>query len=169
MAVGVAGDVLAGLRGRLAAFGGRTGLAVIAVGLLVIALGYNGIAGASINGIVDLRAQLPYLLSGGVFGLALVAVGAALLVVQSAREDRMHLQARLDELIDLLAATAAVAVPAPSDLAGLVAAGSSSFHAPDCRLVDGRDGVEYLTVEEAGDRGLRPCRICRPVQAQLPR
>jgi uncharacterized membrane protein YidH (DUF202 family) len=87
------------VQARIASFGARTSLLVIAFGVLVIGLGYNGISGASINGIVDLRAQLPYLLSGGIFGLSLVIVGAALMVTQSAREDRMRLEAKLDELI----------------------------------------------------------------------
>jgi hypothetical protein len=152
------------LQARVTQFGGRASLLVIAVGLLVIGLGYNGIAGASINNVVDLRAQLPYLLSGGVFGLSLVIVGAALMITQGAREDRVRLEAKLDQLLEAGLGTGAVAPAAvPSNVDGLYAAGTASFHLPECRLVDGREETTYVTADEAGSRGLAPCRVCRPV------
>lgn len=149
---------------RLASFGGRIALAVVALGLVVIGLGYNGIAGAAINGLVDVRAQLPYLLSGGVFGLSLVIVGSALLVTQSAREDRARLEAKLDQLIELQADAlpARTRAAALSDVEGLFAAGRSSYHRPECRLVDGREETTYVTAAEAAERELAPCRVCQP-------
>lgn len=149
---------------RLARFGGRTALAVIAIGLLVIALGYNGISGAAVNGIVDLRAQLPYLLSGGVFGLALVITGAAVMITQSAREGHARLEARLEQLISLQQAPPAALV-VPQDAEGLFAAGRSSYHVPSCRLVAGRDDTVYVTADEAEQRALTACRVCRPSEA----
>lgn len=152
------------LQARLAGFGGRTALLVIALGLLVIALGYNGIAGAAINGIVDVRAQLPYLLSGGIFGISLVIVGAALMVTQSVRDDRVRLEAKLDQLIEAQLAGAGTSRSAvPADVEGLFAAGAASFHLPTCRLVDGREETTYVTEAEASAQGLKPCRVCRPV------
>jgi hypothetical protein len=153
------------VQARIASFGARTSLLVIAFGVLVIGLGYNGISGASINGLVDLRAQLPYLLSGGIFGLSLVIVGAALMVTQSAREDRIRLEVKLDELIDAQAAAGSAAAPVPSDVEGLFAAGTASFHRPECRLVDGREQTAYVTAEEAQARALQPCRVCQPGKA----
>jgi hypothetical protein len=151
------------LQARVTQFGGRAALIVIAVGLLVIGLGYNGIAGASINNVVDLRAQLPYLLSGGVFGLSLVIVGAALMITQGAREDRVRLEAKLDQLLEAQVGRGeSVAAGVPSNVDGLYAAGTASFHLPECRLVDGREETSYVTAEEAASRGLAPCRVCRP-------
>lgn len=148
---------------RLTSFGGRIALAVIAVGLLVIGLGYNGIAGATINNLVDVRAQLPYLISGGVFGLSLVIIGAALLITQSAREDRARLEAKLDQLIELQADAAPVRTrTAPSDVQGLFAAGAASYHRPECRLVDGREETTYVTEAEAAQQNLAACRVCQP-------
>src|SRR3954471_5297348 len=60
--------------------GGRLALVVMGLGLLVIGFGWYGISGrgAQIDGSTDVRAQLPYLVSGGFLGLALVVIGAAL-------------------------------------------------------------------------------------------
>jgi hypothetical protein len=157
------------LRSRLGALGGRTALLVVAAGLVVIGLGYNGISGASINGLVDLRAQLPYLVSGGILGLALVVVGAALMITQSAREDRVRLEAKLDALIEAQLAATPAPTAVPADVEGLFAAGTSSYHLPACRLVDGRDSTTYVTADEAEASSLKPCRICQPRQAVSPR
>lgn len=159
------------VQARLTTFGGRVALLVVAVGLVLIGLGYNGVSGASINGIVDLRAQLPYLVSGGLLGLAVVVIGSALLVSQSARQDRVRLEAKLDLLIELqLDATGGTRAAAPSDVEGLFAAGASSYHRPSCRLVDGREQTVYVTAEEAEAAALNPCRVCRPeTQALSPR
>ena len=87
---------------RPGAFGGGLGLVVVAVGLLVIGIGWNGAAGAGgeINGIPTLSAQLPWLLSGGILGLGLVVFGAALVIVHNARVDRARLESKLDELVE---------------------------------------------------------------------
>src|SRR3954465_479360 len=87
---------------RPGAFGGGLGLVVVAAGLLVIGIGWNGAAGAGgeINGIPTLSAQLPWLLSGGILGLGLVVFGAALVIVHNARVDRARLESKLDELVD---------------------------------------------------------------------
>lgn len=143
-------------------FGGILPLGLIGLGLLAIGLSWNGAASQ-----LDVRAQFPYLLSGGLLGLGVIVWGAALLVVQNARADRAALEAKLEELVDLMAQTGGVlgASPAPRDLTGLVVAGAASYHTPECRLVEGRDSLAYLTPEEAADRSLAPCRICKPVGA----
>src|SRR3954464_13132397 len=87
---------------RPGAFGGGLGLLVVAAGLLVIGIGWNGAAGAggAINRVPTLSAQLPWLLSGGILGLGLVVFGAALVIVHNARVDRARLESKLDELVD---------------------------------------------------------------------
>ena len=159
---------------RTAAFGGGFGLLVIAIGLLVIGLGWNGMAGGGgeVNGVPNLNAQLPWLVSGGILGLALVVFGAAMIVVHNARTDRARLEAKLDELVQVVsrggAATAypteRTAAPAPS-ATGTFIAGASAFHDPGCRLVQGRDDVTYVTTVEAADQNLKPCRVCKPAAA----
>ena len=141
--------------GRL---GGKAGLALIAVGLVVIGVAYNAVASQT-----ALLAQVPYVVSGGLTGLALVIVGAAVLIVTSARTDRALLEAKLDALTDaLLAASGGTRTALPTDASGLVVAGSASYHAPDCRLVDGREETTLLTPAEAVGAGLKACRVCQP-------
>jgi hypothetical protein len=140
-------------------FGGKVGLLLVAAGMIVIGIAYNSVASQT-----SLLAQMPYLVSGGLIGLSLVILGAAVLVVNSAREDRALLEAKLDELTDaLLGATGGTrSAHFPSDASGLVVAGTSSFHTLDCRLVDGREETLTLTAEEAVQSGLKPCRVCQP-------
>jgi hypothetical protein len=147
--------------GSYGQFGGRLAVGVVGLGLLVIAIGWYGASGegARVDGATDLRAQLPYLLSGGFLGLSLVVLGAALLIVQSSRLERARsealLEARFDRLAEALGAQLRDPLPA-----GMVVAGSAAYHQPHCRLVDGRPGQDYVTVDVAEDMGLRPCRVC---------
>jgi hypothetical protein len=143
-------------RFRPGPYGGLLALGIIALGLVAIGLGWNGAASY-----IDYRRQFPYLISGGLLGLGLIVFGAALMIVQAAREDRARLEARLEEIAALLARGVAQDT-APQDLAGLVVAGASSYHSPSCRLAEGRDDASYLTSAEARSRGLTACRICRP-------
>ena len=149
--------------GAYRGFGGRLAVGVIGLGLLVIAIGWYGASGsgAKVDGLTDVRAQFPYLLSGGFLGLSLVVLGAALLIVQSARLDQARSEALLEARFDGLAAAlgAQLRMPLP---AGMVVAGSAAYHAPDCRLVDGRPGQDYVTSDVAEEMGLRPCRLCSP-------
>jgi hypothetical protein len=153
---------------RPGAWGGGIGLLVVAAGLVVIGIGWNGAAGAGgqIGGVTDLRAQLPWLLSGGLLGVALVIFGAALVIVHNARVDRSRLEVKLDELVDAVARGTSGAAAAPSSAAGLYVAGGSSYHRPDCRLVGGRDDIRYVTLAEAEAGALAPCRVCRPEAAE---
>ena len=141
--------------------GGKLGVAVLLVGFVVIFLGWNG--AASFN---DLRQQFPYVISGGIAGLALVVVGAALLLIESLRSERAELQSSVDDLrraIEGMSATAPVAASVSADDSGLVIAGRGSYHRRDCRLVRGReDRFPLLTMDEADEQGLSACRICNP-------
>ena len=139
--------------------GGKAGLALAAVGIVAIAVGWNGAAGQ-----FSVTAQLPYILSGGLIGLAFVILGAAMLVIQNAREDRALLESKLDLLAEafLEGQGRAAKADAPRDVSGLVVAGSASYHVPGCRLVDGREETSYLTPTEARERDLKACRVCQP-------
>lgn len=146
---------------RQGLFGSRLALAVVGLGLLVIGFGWYGASGrgALVDGATDVRAQIPYLLSGGFLGLSLVVLGAALHVSHTARLERARsdalLEARLDALTAALGARPASVLPP-----GSVVAGAAAYHQPDCRLVDGRDGQEVVSLEAAEATGLRPCRLC---------
>ena len=153
-------DLQSRLRSGYGKFGGRLAVICMAIGFIAIGFGYNGASSDP-----RIAAQFPYLISGGLVGLAFIVLGAALIVIQAYREERMRLEAKLDELISVVARGGGIGrggAPVPRDLGGLVVAGSASYHTPGCRLVDGREEVDYLTPEEARARFLQACRVCQP-------
>jgi hypothetical protein len=114
MAVISQGSESSGPLGRLrqlkgAALGSGLGVIVVGVGILLIGIGWNGMAGGGgeINGVPNLNAQLPWLVSGGLLGLAFVVFGSAILVAHNARVDRARLEAKLDEMTAALDRSAA--------------------------------------------------------------
>ena len=144
-----------------ASYGRALGYVITLIGFAVIGLGYNGIAGS----LLDTRAQLPYLISGGFLGLAIVVFGVGLIINASAREDRSRLEGVLLQMLDGQQGGSVAHVPASAD--GLFAAGAASYHRPDCRLVDGREEIGYVTADEAAARQLAPCRVCKPEGATV--
>ena len=102
------------------------------VGFFLIFLGWNGTASHDRE-----PAQIPYVVSGGIAGLALVVLGAALIVAHSLRTDRVELRGSID---DLRAATERLANG--STIAGGPAsdAGTGGF-APAPRVTPGEAGA----------------------------
>ncbi|HEX9683758.1 MAG TPA: hypothetical protein VGA13_11790 [Acidimicrobiales bacterium] len=79
-----------------------TAIAVGLVGLGFVALffAWNGAAGRDF-----IQGQFPYLLSGGLVGIGLIASGLTSIVVQNHRRDTQELIAKLDEIADRLSDT----------------------------------------------------------------
>jgi hypothetical protein len=73
--------------------GGVLGIAYCIAGFFLIFLGWNGAASYDRE-----PAQIPYLISGGIGGLALVVLGSALIVAHSLRADRVELQGAIEDL-----------------------------------------------------------------------
>jgi hypothetical protein len=138
---------------------GQLGVGLCLLGFLLVFLGWNGAASRD-----RVPAQFPYLISGGVAGLCLVVLGVGMIVVQNQRADRAALQASIDRLREAVersgtgGSNGSTAPVLPSDA---VLAGRSSYHRPECHLVEGRD-AEVLGAAEAADRGLTRCRVCKP-------
>ena len=151
--------------GRL---GGQLGILLCLLGFAGIFLGWNGAASSNVS-----MAQFPFLISGGVTGLAIVVVGAAMLVIQSAREDRARLEAVLERIAIATEAgggvarrpSAAAAVPGGGML---VLAGTTSYHRLDCSLAEARDEARVIPIEEAFQGRVEPCRVCRPPALATP-
>ncbi len=139
------------------------GLAVVALGLIIIGIGWNGAAGSGgeINHVPLVQAQLPWLLSGGFLGLAVVVLGAALIIASAYRDSQARLKASIDVLTETLQQNRGAGT-APPDLGELVVGGSASYHLRECPLVAGREDTRLLTTREAAEEGLTPCRVCRP-------
>jgi hypothetical protein len=91
--------------------GGKLGIGFCIAGFLLVFLGWNGAASSD-----RVASQVPYLVSGGFAGLALVVLGVGLLVVQSNRADRAALQATIRELRDALEAGAGAGAAATSSV-----------------------------------------------------
>lgn len=154
------------MKQRLGSLGGQLGIGLAVLGFILIFLGWNGAGSYD-----DVPAQFPYLISGGIAGLALVVLGAAFVVVDNQRRDRTEVQASLAELRDALdrlaGATASLSGVGGAngnvrtlEASGLVVAGSSAYHRPSCRLVEGKTQLPLMTIDEAEQRGLRGCRTC---------
>ncbi|MFA5787115.1 MAG: hypothetical protein WDA71_09085, partial [Actinomycetota bacterium] len=114
--------------------------------------------------------QLPYLISGGATGLALVFLGGTLLTIDGARRDRARLEHALSELaevVERLPSTpvhdaAATQSRVEGDGEDTVIMGAHSFHLSGCRLADGKSGLKRAARSRAVELGLDPCRICKP-------
>lgn len=148
------------MQNNLGRLGGQLGVLLCLLGFVAIFFGWNGAASSNF-----VPAQFPYLLSGGIAGLAIVVIGAAMIVVQNQRADRARLEAALDRL------TAATERQSGSDaganghgLSSYVIAGSSSYHRVDCSLPETRDEAHLVPLEDVRAAGLVPCRVCNPPQ-----
>ena len=150
---------------RWGKLGGQLGIGYCLAGVALILLGWNGAASYD-----RVESQMPYLISGGLAGLALVIIGAALLIVQAQRANRAALESSVTHLSDsidrLIETTSGGTTPAVSGGAAEsgegVVAGPSTYHRPDCRLIEGQSGLMPMMLTTARGSGLTPCRICAP-------
>ena len=153
---------------------------LVPVGLLVILLGWFGASRTP-----NVFEQVPYLISGGLLGLALVFLGAFLYfahwLTRLVQEQRTRSAAvvdavnRLAEALDrrpppvmpaaVVQATAGnggggARPPAVAEVtADLVVTGSGTLaHRRSCRVVVGKAGVRPVAASER----LAACRLCRP-------
>lgn len=144
---------------------GTTYLAVtlVVVGFIVMALGWNGAASYDTP-----EQQFPYLLSASFPGLGLVAAGLVLALVQELRRVTAAILGRLDTLASQTpTATATPLAPTavPAEGESRVVAAGSSYHRPDCTLVEGRTDLQAMSVAAAAERDLTACRVCEPAEA----
>ncbi|HJP66408.1 MAG TPA: hypothetical protein VKA30_08910 [Actinomycetota bacterium] len=142
------------------------GLAFCVAGFTVIGLGWNGMARVACA-----DCQLPYLLSGGATGLGLIIFGVGLLMMAQIRADRLRAEVHLEQIVGALR-PGAVEVPSAETAApngeGMVVAGSTAYHRPECRLLQGKAGLTSLSLKDAQASGLVPCRVCNPLEQDSP-
>lgn len=134
-------------------------------GFVAIALGWMGMARSATE-----DQQLPYIVSGGMGGVGLITFGVGVLLVAQIRTERQRLMTVLEVLaIGLSKATGGEPVSPEAGGGGerppgtLVVAGPSTFHRPECRLIQGKPGLDRLTIQVAQSSGLSPCRVCDPL------
>lgn len=142
------------------------GILLIALGMVALYLGYNGVATNPYE-----AAQTPYLISGGMAGLGMLALGGislavfVLLRVQAdLRKDLTGLRDTVDSLTDAVARQGYATNGHAPSLNGtvMVTEGSSTFHKPDCRLVARAGHARPQSRAEVEAGGLIACRICKP-------
>ena len=149
---------------NLGRLGGQLGVGLCLLGFVAIFFGWNGAASSNF-----VPAQFPYLISGGIAGLAIVVIGAAMIIVQNQRVDRARIEAALERLVVAAERQAGAAVPgrqpaAAAGLGGYVIAGHESYHRVDCALPEARDEARLVPLEDVLGSGLAPCRVCAPPQ-----
>lgn len=143
-----------------------------ALGIVLILVGYVGAANSPL-----VAEQVPYLLSGGLLGLALTVLGGFLfwghwLYRQYERNE--HHQRRQTELLERLAAASwppsAANGIAPTRPLGAGAGGpelvmtrsGSAVHRRDCAVVQNMGSARTVTAEEVARDNRRACAICNP-------
>lgn len=127
------------------------GAALVFLGIACILLGWHGAANTPL-----VFEQLPYLISGGQLGTALVTLGALLyfaywlaVLVRDQRETHSLLKALLAER----------QVTVPAQHLRLVATTKGNMaHLPDCPVVRSRDDTRPVSPTEE----LASCGICQP-------
>ena len=143
------------------------GWVIAGLGALALFLGWYGVSGESLT-----AKQLPYLVSGGLTGIALVVVASAFLATEDVRRQLSRvddLRKKVDDLYALFVEEmAAPAAPAEvtetmSPSGGVVALPvGTSYHRRDCNLVAGKPAAAAVDGKAVRARKLRPCRICNP-------
>lgn len=147
------------------------GGALVFAGILLIILGW---VGASRTPYVF--EQVPYLISGGLLGVALAIVGGLAYFaywmtqqVRSSAEQSEATRQALGRIEELLAAGAGAATngthPAGSAKGTngkrfVITGKGTMFHRPDCVVVAGKPGTKAVAGTE---KGLVPCKICDPL------
>ena len=152
------------MQNHLGKLGGQLGVLLCLLGFLVIFFGWNGAASSNF-----VPSQFPYLISGGVAGLAVVVIGAAMILVQNHRADLARMEAALERValaVERQGGGAAVggALGAVGGLDGYVVAGGASYHRTDCTLPEARSEAHLVPLTDIPGSGLEPCRVCRPLQ-----
>ena len=151
------------------------GAILLPLGIAVILLGWSGAA----HGRVD-QQQIPYLISGGVLGLACVVIGAfffwAHWLYRIYDQADLHHQEAMRQQAELIRALLQVrdggSSPSVTAAVGAVQTGASTtfvatrsgttVHRPDCSLIANRTG-QLRTLSAAQAAAMKPCRVCDPL------
>jgi hypothetical protein len=139
------------------------GWVLAALGALALFLGWYGVSGESLT-----AKQLPYLVSGGLTGIALVIVASAFLATEDVRRQLSQvddLRRKVDDLYALFVEDLAGSVQTTSAAAAdavLALPVGTSYHRPECNLVTGKAQAAAVDGRAVRARKLRPCRVCDP-------
>ena len=140
----------------------RVGWGLAALGVIALVVAWAGVSGQ-----IFVARQVPYVVSGGLGGLALIVLAGVLL----GTHDLYGYAARLDRVEQKVDEIHRVLVMAWDDPAGtslddgnaVVATlpKGSSYHRLSCAAVQGK-AVDQLPAQEAARLGLSSCKLCEP-------
>ena len=160
------------------------GAMLLPFGIAVIIIGWHGAAYGNVD-----QKQIPYLISGGILGLAIVIVGCfffwAHWLYRLHEQAEIHHEEALREqreltksLIDAIASgggrviteatpgtPSGVSVSANGRAVGrsfVATATGTNFHTAGCPMVANRAGA-LRTVTEREAEEMKPCRVCEPL------
>jgi len=145
------------------------GAGLVAVGIPLIILGWYGAAHTPYT-----FEQIPYMISGGLLGLALTVLGGlfyfAYWLTRQVHETRRQsdqteaVYRRIEALLSSnghgSAGSVTAAPPAPKTAEFVTTSRGTMFHRPDCVVVKGRSDLKSVSGDE---KGLKPCKICDPL------
>ena len=103
-------------------------------------------------------------------GLGLIVLGATLLNLATVRAEREVSSKQFEEVTRLLGRNlnrlSVSTNGSGTSINGQVVTGASTFHRAECRLLEGKDGLSTVTVDQAEAEGLEPCRVCNPPHSE---
>jgi hypothetical protein len=157
------------------------GWILLAIAALFILGGWIGVSGTPV-----VAKQIPFVVSGGIFGVFLAVFGAYFLATEELRKDSGRLD-KLERMVEelhqvLLSRTDAPAraeagepnatgesTSSPANGQAYVAiAGSDMYHRPDCSMVASKSSASKLAPSTIVKRQLTPCPLCEPLLVEAP-
>lgn len=155
------------------------GYVLVGLGLIALLIGWYGVSGEPV-----VAKQLPYVVSGGLFGVGLIVLGSRFLLMQELQRDSGRLD-RLETMVlelhaVLLSRPDAQSMTAPAArrngngngrvhaasaplLSTYVALpGGTTYHEVGCPMLEGKEKATPLKSATAARRGLTPCPLCEP-------
>jgi hypothetical protein len=136
-------------------------LALLVLGVVLVLLGWYGAANTNI-----LTEQIPYFISGGLLGMALIIVAGIVGSSASLSRENRDMHRDLTNVIGSSSGGGQLrSVPSPKRPASnggvYLVPGGHSFHQAGCPIVEGKHSTE-LSLEEALSAGYTACKLCGP-------
>jgi len=134
---------------------------LLVTGVVIVLLGWYGAANTNI-----LTEQVPYLISGGLLGLALIIVAAVIGSSASLERENRELRRDITRLLSSGGSRFTASIPSISrgrsdDGRVVVVPGGRSYHSAGCPIAEGKQGSD-MSLEEAMEAGFSACKLCGP-------
>lgn len=159
------------------------GHVLVVLGLILLVVAYFGVSRETF-----VARQIPYLISGGLLGLAAVTLGSRLMLIEDLRRDSGRLERLEVAIVELRAALLVQPdYPVGAHLSGngqdaaavtgeigsqrgsadsvVVLSGGRTFHRSACSMVAGKTASKNVSSDRAVGEGLAACKICQPLAA----